>query len=114
MSFILSGIGDGETPINKAVVLDVKSCNGGFSKSFNVMVVFNFTNYQPSIKWNTSELKIPANVNLADPFFHESRRIDILIGVEQFFELMFVGQIRLGKGLPTLQKQLFGRGHSWR
>ena len=86
------------------------------------MVVSNITNYQPSIKWNTSELKIPANVNLADPFFHESRRIDILIGAELFFELMSVGQIRLGKGLPTLQKTLFGwviaggdstRTHAW-
>ncbi|KAH8292646.1 hypothetical protein KR054_004088, partial [Drosophila jambulina] len=46
--------------------------------------------------------------NKPDLHFYKSRKIDMLIGAESFFELLAVGQIRQGPDYPTLQKTLLG------
>ncbi|XP_011859030.1 PREDICTED: uncharacterized protein LOC105556543 [Vollenhovia emeryi] len=51
---------------------------------------------------------IPSNIRLADPQFHIPSEIDIVIGTEWFWDLMCVGQIKLGGGKPTLQKTIMG------
>ncbi|XP_055388151.1 uncharacterized protein LOC129616521 [Condylostylus longicornis] len=53
--------------------------------------------------WN-----IPRNIELADPQFFIQQNVDILIGAEVFFNIMSVGQIKLGPYMPLLQKTLFG------
>ena len=45
---------------------------------------------------------------LADEQFNKSRRIDLLIGTEYFFDLLMIGQIKLGQNLPLLQKTQLG------
>lgn len=104
----ISGIGDGNLAINKSASVDVKSRHGAFKTSFTAMVVPAITNYQPNVNISIPEWKVPDNVQLADPLFDKSNRIDILIGAELFFELMSVGQIKLADHLPILQKTLFG------
>lgn len=51
-------------------------------------------------------LNIPKNLPLADPWFNTSSEIDMLIGVEIFYNLMCVGEILINKLL--FQKALFG------
>ena len=53
-------------------------------------------------------LEIPPNLNLADPEFHKSNNIDLLIGTSLFWNLLSTGQIKLSKGGPILQKTIFG------
>ena len=43
-------------------------------------------------------------MELADPCFYKPQKIDLLIGAGPFFDLMCVGQIKLGPSLPVLQK----------
>ena len=82
----ISGIGDGNIPINKSVDILIKSKNGNYVTSLTAMVTASISDYQPSIICNTSEWKIPKNLDLADPSFD-----NILIGAKLFFELMAVG-----------------------
>ncbi|XP_075148904.1 uncharacterized protein LOC142222573 [Haematobia irritans] len=104
----ISGIGDGCFVADKSVNLSIKSCHGDYSTSFTAVVVPTITDYQPNLNLNVSSWKIPQNVKLADPNFWQRGRMDILIGAGLFFELMCVGQIRLGNSLPVLQKTHFG------
>ncbi|XP_043861747.1 uncharacterized protein LOC122756421 [Drosophila santomea] len=53
--------------------------------------------------WN-----FPQHSSLADESFNKSRRIDLLLGTETFFDILAVGQVKLGKDLPVLQKTLLG------
>jgi len=48
------------------------------------------------------------NIQLADPRFNAPQRVDLLIGVSLFFEMLCVGQIKLPPGLPLIQKTRLG------
>ncbi|KAF2890970.1 hypothetical protein ILUMI_15203 [Ignelater luminosus] len=62
----------------------------------------------PNLKANTNNLEIPKGLKLADPYFYNPTTIDILLGAEIFWELLSVGQVRLGSDKPILQKTKLG------
>jgi len=70
--------------------------------------VCGITEYNAKFKISKSELEIPSNTRVADPEFNVPREIDLLIGVEKFWDLICVGQIKLGRSKPTLQKLTLG------
>jgi len=39
---------------------------------------------------------------LADPKYYIPKEVDLLTGAEKFWDLICVGQIKLGKNKPTL------------
>lgn len=55
-----------------------------------------------------SNIRLPKNINLADPEFHKPSSIDILIGSELFWQSLCIGQIKSCINHPTLQKTRFG------
>lgn len=57
---------------------------------------------------NISQFKISSNIQLTDPNFNISSDIDLLIGAEAFWQLIYLGQIKRCKDHPTLQKTRFG------
>ncbi|XP_059225785.1 uncharacterized protein LOC131997922 [Stomoxys calcitrans] len=108
VSATVYGIGDGSMLVEKSVDLVVKSCHSDFTTSFAAMVVPSITDYKPKINLDASNWNMPKNIQLADPAFNKPDHIDMLIGAELFFNLMSVGQIKIGVNLPVLQKTLFG------
>uniref|UniRef100_A0A0K8UIW6 Uncharacterized protein n=1 Tax=Bactrocera latifrons TaxID=174628 RepID=A0A0K8UIW6_BACLA len=62
----------------------------------------------PDHNINVNCWKLPHNIELAGPEFHKSKKVDILLGAETFFDLLAVGQIKNGPNQPTLQKTLLG------
>lgn len=72
------------------------------------MVLIQITQRILLISIPKQHIAIPKIIKLADPTFHLSGEIDLLIGVELFYELLCVGQINLGNGQPYLQKTLLG------
>ncbi|XP_011859066.1 PREDICTED: uncharacterized protein LOC105556582 [Vollenhovia emeryi] len=52
--------------------------------------------------------ELPRNIELADPKFHISSKIDILIGADTFWNLMCIGQIKPSDKHPLLQKTRLG------
>ncbi|XP_075150712.1 uncharacterized protein LOC142224812 [Haematobia irritans] len=64
--------------------------------------------YQPDSELDVSTWNLPPNTQLADESFFKSKKIDLLIGTETFFDILSVGEIKLGPDLPKLQKTLFG------
>ncbi|XP_017487581.1 PREDICTED: uncharacterized protein LOC108375933 [Rhagoletis zephyria] len=55
-----------------------------------------------------SEWNLPANSKLADEQFFRTSRIDLLIRAEVLFDILPVGQIKLGDDMPVVQKTLLG------
>ncbi|XP_018396137.1 PREDICTED: uncharacterized protein LOC108774503 [Cyphomyrmex costatus] len=62
----------------------------------------------PPISTERGKFDFPRNIRLADPRFHISSDIDLLIGGEIFWDLICVGQIRSSDKHPTLQKTRLG------
>ncbi|XP_018401697.1 PREDICTED: uncharacterized protein LOC108778883 [Cyphomyrmex costatus] len=62
----------------------------------------------PPVSTERGKFDFPRNIHLADPRFHISSDIDLLIGAEIFWDLICVGQIRSSDKHPTLQKTRLG------
>lgn len=84
--------------------------HNNFSVEVNCMILPRITNMLPSVKVNANKLNIPGDilVELADSRFYEPSEVDILIGADLFWELVTSQQVKLGKGLPTLQSSKLG------
>ena len=52
----------------------------------------------------STSLPIPSYISLADPQYHIPRDVDLIIGNGYLWDLMSVGQHRLGAKLPVLLK----------
>lgn len=59
------------------------------------LVIPRITNDLPSVKFDSSKLQIPSTVKLADPFYHDPSKIEMLIGAEFFHSLLETGKIQL-------------------
>lgn len=59
------------------------------------LIFKNISEAMPSNYINRNSLKVPSDIFLADPLFHEPSEIDILIGAEHFYNLLRAGQIKI-------------------
>ncbi|KAH9630868.1 hypothetical protein HF086_014609 [Spodoptera exigua] len=57
---------------------------------------------------DTSNIRIPSNVRLADPTYYIPSSIDILVGAEVFWGIIGTGRIALGTHKPTLLESKLG------
>lgn len=104
----VSGVGQIKTNINKQVFIQLSSTNKSFKTKLSFLVINKITDLIPHNKFDIIKLNIPEEIILADPTFNVPSNIDMLIGASVFFELLSIGQIKLGKNLPILQKTLLG------
>lgn len=72
------------------------------------LIVPKITQDLPSREIKREELNIPANLYLADSEFNKRSSIDLLIGVEFFYELLESGKIDLGENKSFLQNTKLG------
>ncbi|XP_061387580.1 uncharacterized protein LOC133322632 [Musca vetustissima] len=104
----ISGIGEVRTAIKFSVETTIKSRSSSFEWSSCFAVTKSISSRQPGELMNTSQWKIPQNIELADPLFYKPQRIDVLLSAEVFFDLLLDGRISLGNGLPCLTNTVFG------
>ncbi|XP_073814756.1 uncharacterized protein isoform X2 [Musca autumnalis] len=104
----ISGIGEVRTAIKFSIDATIKSRSSSFQWSSNFAVTKTISSRQPGELMNTSQWKIPQNIELADPSFYKPERIDVLLSAEVFFDLLLDGKISLGNGHPSLTNTVFG------
>lgn len=102
------GINKATTVISNSVRIPIKSLHNGFQTELTFLVIDKITSNIPAISFDSSNLNIPSNITLADPKFDTPGTVDVLLGVGIFYELLCVGQIKLGINKPILQKSKFG------
>ncbi|KAI8129101.1 hypothetical protein CVS40_0911 [Lucilia cuprina] len=104
----LVGIGKTNSAAKFKIQATVKSRVNSHKFFFDFWVLRSISGYQPDTVISTTGWNIPNNIELSDPYFFKPQKIDMLIGVEIFFELLCVGQIRRSPDIPTVQKTLLG------
>ncbi|XP_011859799.1 PREDICTED: uncharacterized protein LOC105557222 [Vollenhovia emeryi] len=104
----ISGLSNMTCTVEHSCQLKLKSRTSDFELDLHCLVIQKITKKLPSVFINSSQLHIPENIKLADPFFYNPGNIDILIGGEFFFKLLTMERIELNNNLPTLQNSKLG------
>lgn len=104
----ISGISQTACNITNRTRCQIQAVDGSYKAIAQFLVIDNITSNLPQISFDISQLNIPNNIILADPKFHLSQKIDLLLGAEIFFELLNNNQIKLGHNKPMLQGTKLG------
>lgn len=102
------GINSSLTNISQKTQAKIQSIHNNYNVTISLLIIDKITESIPQLTFKRSAFNIPSNIKLADPNFYDSRQIDVLLGASIFYELMCVGQIKLGHNQPILQKSTFG------
>lgn len=104
----VKGVGETLTNIQYKVNLNVESYFNNFVANIDCLVIPKITENLPLMSFNKNMLKIPQNLELADPNYNISGEIDILLGSNIFWSILGSKQVRLGPKLPLLHESKFG------
>lgn len=108
-TFKIGGIANNVTQVNKFINLVIESrVNNYYKIDAKCAILNNITCQLPQVFIDTSKIKIPEKIKLADPFYFEPSEIDMLISADLYFSLILSDIVRLGPGLPVLQSTKLG------
>ncbi|XP_055644340.1 uncharacterized protein LOC129780287 [Toxorhynchites rutilus septentrionalis] len=82
--------------------------DSGSQLSFMTQNLAQKLKYLPVKRIDVSRWRLPGDIVLADPEFHNPSSIDIILGAQVFFDLLVDGQFKLEKGGPSLRNTHFG------
>ncbi|XP_029673850.1 uncharacterized protein LOC115241992 [Formica exsecta] len=108
INIAITGINNSQTHSCHVVNVRIKSRHMSFSQEVECYILNAITENLPRTRININDFKIPNNIRLADPHFHKPNEIDMLMGVELFWQLLCVGQIQKHKNQPIFQKTQLG------
>lgn len=106
--FKIGGIGNKITQVNKMVKLVIESPINGYKTNIKCAILEQITCKLPHVLVDTSKIEIPSNILLADPQYFKPAEIDMLISAEIYFDVILPEIVKIGKGLPVLQKSKLG------
>ncbi|XP_055604089.1 uncharacterized protein LOC129752328 [Uranotaenia lowii] len=103
------GIGRTSTRVKQKVQAVVRSRVNSYCKEMEFLVLPRITVDLPTTTVSTDEWSFPDGIELADPAFFESKVVDLVLGIESFFDFFETGKrISIGDQLPTLTESVFG------
>ncbi|XP_072400545.1 uncharacterized protein [Diabrotica undecimpunctata] len=73
-----------------------------FNSSISCLVVPVISSRLPAYPIDMNNIRLPHNINLADPEFNCPKEIDLLLGAHIFWDLILQDKISLGKNFPLL------------
>ncbi|XP_018375207.1 PREDICTED: uncharacterized protein LOC108768972 [Trachymyrmex cornetzi] len=86
----------------------MKSKYNEYRTELSCFVVDSITGTLPPDKFDICQFTIPKNILLADPRYNVPAKIDLLISVALFYNLLQERRINLGNNLPVLQETSLG------
>ncbi|XP_062557630.1 uncharacterized protein LOC134222498 [Armigeres subalbatus] len=102
-------IGQAATKVRQRIQAVLHSRVSDYSCELALLVLPRVTVNLPTTTINTAAWTLPSGIQLADPTFFESNGVDIVLGIEYFFDFFETGKrISLGEQLPTLNESVFG------
>ncbi|XP_065077875.1 uncharacterized protein LOC135701095 [Ochlerotatus camptorhynchus] len=103
------GIGQATIKVKQRVHALVRSRVSQFSRELDFLVLPKVTVNLPTIRVDTNGWSLPSGIKLADPAFFEPNAVDLVLGIEHFFDFFETGRrMSLGEGNPALHESLFG------
>jgi hypothetical protein len=88
----IQGISNMNTAIQHSVSLHLRSRHTDWNTTLECAVLNNIAGTTPLTRLDTSSWKIPTDINLADKYFNQPGGIDLLIGADQFYEMLQSGR----------------------
>ena len=104
----ISTLNDTKSAVKSKAKGTISNSSGNYIKTLDFLVVPKITDVCPSRCLNISSLKIPNNIDLADPQWCKPSKIDILLGAEIFFELLKHNKITVQNSELHFQDTVFG------
>ena len=83
--------------VTECITTSITSTNGVFKTDLSFLIIKKITSKLPTTKFNKSVLKIDEGIRLADPNFNTPTEVDVLIGVQSFYDIIQSKRIKLGK-----------------
>lgn len=105
---LINGIGQTNVTINNRVTSKIRSKYNNYYAEISCYIVDSITGLLPPNRIDPRQFKIPENIRLADPNYNVPAKIDLLIGVTLFYDLLQEKRIRLGNNQPILQETKLG------
>jgi len=99
----ISGVNGTVTSSNHVVRIKLQSRLNSYTAVIECIVTDQVTDKIPAVSSARDKFNFPHNIRLADPRFHISLDIDLLIGVDLFWNLICIGQVKSSEH-PNLQK----------
>lgn len=104
----ITGVDGTSTQIQHTSITHIRSRINNMSVPVEFLVVNKVTSDLPTVSVTTMNWNIPPEIKLADPEFHVSRNVDMIIGAEHYYKFIKNGRIHLESHLPTLIESEFG------
>ncbi|KAJ8724480.1 hypothetical protein PYW08_015954 [Mythimna loreyi] len=107
----LKVIGIGNTLANNVTEscnIRLQSVHNEFKITCSCLVLKELTGRLPKAPIDIGLVKLPKDIQLADPTFHQPAAIDILIGADLFWDILGNKQISLGVNEPKLRSSQLG------
>jgi hypothetical protein len=105
----VGGINQTISTITQSTKVIMKSrVDQSICEQFKCFVVPKITEDLPNDVIDKSLIYIPPNIKLADPLFHKTRPVDLLIGAELFWNLLSDGRISQSGHQPHFQETKLG------
>ncbi|XP_055632855.1 uncharacterized protein LOC129773282 [Toxorhynchites rutilus septentrionalis] len=104
----ISGVGLSSTLSKYSTTIRIQSHHPGFDTSWKFHFLPKITMELPNQVVDVSSFKFPSDIVLADPSFGQPGPIDLIFGVENFYDLLRDGQLQNGPGEPILQNTALG------
>ncbi|XP_045541455.1 uncharacterized protein LOC123722945 [Papilio machaon] len=88
--------------------IQLKATNSNFSAILSCFVLNELTGRLPKTPVDIKSIKLPENIQLADPMFYQPAPIDVLIGADLFWDILGNEQRSLGPNNPKLRSSQLG------
>ncbi|XP_011859817.1 PREDICTED: uncharacterized protein LOC105557242 [Vollenhovia emeryi] len=108
LNISIKGINRVTSTAHHVATLTIQSRVNSFATPIDCIITNQITGQLPALTINRKNIAIPHNIKLADPQFHVSSEIDLLIGADLFWQLLCVGQIKSLEDCPMLHKTVWG------
>ncbi|XP_053686159.1 uncharacterized protein LOC128735701 [Sabethes cyaneus] len=104
----ISGVGLSSTISKYSTIIKLQSHGTSFSASWNFHILPKITMELPTQTVDVSDFDWPSDITLADPSFFKPGSIDLIFGVESFYDLLREGQFKGSTDKPCLQNTALG------
>jgi len=109
MRMPVCGLGEMSTQARKIVdTITLRSRINEFQANLSCLIIDEITQAFLENRIRANNVQVPKSIQLADPEFYKSSRMDLLVEAEIFFDLMCVGRIKDSETQSTWQKTLLG------
>lgn len=108
VSISVLGVNGAVTNILYTTKAIISSLYTSLRANLTFQVMKSVTGNIPAVSFKKDALNIPTFIKLADPDYNIAHKVDLLLGADIFYKLLYTNHHQLGTNLPTLQETALG------